>query len=59
MARAEAHGVTSSSADEWRKTTLSRALERAPQRGALFETTSHIQQQIAYTSDDLAAAGWD
>jgi methylmalonyl-CoA mutase N-terminal domain/subunit len=44
----------SDSAEEWRLTTLRRALERGPERDELFETTSHIQQQIAYTSEDLA-----
>jgi methylmalonyl-CoA mutase, N-terminal domain len=51
--------VSSKSADEWRKTTLKRALERTPERDALFETTSHIPQHTAYTADDLSAAGWD
>jgi methylmalonyl-CoA mutase, N-terminal domain len=50
--------VTSSSADEWRQTTLNQALERNPERPGLFETTSHIPQDIAYTGDDLAASGW-
>src|SRR5437899_3042453 len=49
----------SNSADEWRKTTLKKALDRTPPRDAVFETTSHIQQEIAYTGDDLQAAGWD
>jgi methylmalonyl-CoA mutase, N-terminal domain len=51
--------VSSKSADEWRQTTLKRALERTPERDALFETTSHIPQHTAYTADDLSAAGWD
>jgi methylmalonyl-CoA mutase, N-terminal domain len=51
--------VTSESADQWRNTTLKKALERAPERDALTETTSHIPQQIAYTGDDLAARNWD
>jgi methylmalonyl-CoA mutase, N-terminal domain len=52
--------VSSQSADEWRQTTLRRALERSPERtDVTFETTSHIDQQIAYTSEDLAAIGWD
>jgi methylmalonyl-CoA mutase N-terminal domain/subunit len=59
VARAEAHGVTSRSADEWRETTLRKALERAPERDAVFETTSHIAQQVTYTGDDLKAASWD
>ncbi len=50
--------MTSSSAQEWRKTTLKKALERAPERAGLFETTAHIPQQIAYTADDLAAENW-
>jgi len=51
--------VTSKSAEEWRKSTLKKALERTPQRHALFETTSHIPQEIAYTAEDLAATNWD
>jgi methylmalonyl-CoA mutase N-terminal domain/subunit len=51
--------VSSSSAEEWRNSTLKRALERAPQRDGLFETTSHIPQDITYTGEDLSAAGWD
>jgi methylmalonyl-CoA mutase N-terminal domain/subunit len=51
--------VTSHSAQEWRETTLKKALERAPERQGVFETTSHIPQQIAYTGDDLASAHWD
>jgi methylmalonyl-CoA mutase, N-terminal domain len=50
--------VTSNSAKEWRETTLKKALERAPERDGLFETTSHITQQVAYTGDDLAATKW-
>jgi len=51
--------VTSKSAEEWRKSTLKKALERTPQRHALFETTSHIPQEVAYTAEDLAATNWD
>ena len=51
--------MTSKSAEEWRKSTLKKALERTPQRHALFETTSHIPQEIAYTEEDLAARNWD
>jgi methylmalonyl-CoA mutase, N-terminal domain len=51
--------VTSQSAEEWRNSTLKKTLERAPQRHAMFETTSHIPQEIAYTAEDLAAANWD
>ncbi|HEY1297761.1 MAG TPA: methylmalonyl-CoA mutase family protein [Chloroflexota bacterium] len=52
--------MTSSSADEWQSTTLEHALKRGPLRDdVVFETTSHIDQQIAYTSEDLARAGWD
>jgi methylmalonyl-CoA mutase, N-terminal domain len=48
----------SESASEWRETTLRKALERAPERqDVVFESTSHIPVEIAYTSDDLA--GWD
>ena len=51
--------MTSKSAEEWRSSTLKKALERTPQRHALFETTSHIPQEIAYTEEDLAARNWD
>jgi methylmalonyl-CoA mutase, N-terminal domain len=51
--------MTSSSAEEWRQSTLKKALERSPERDVPFETTSHIPQQVAYTGDDLAAAHWD
>jgi len=51
--------VTSNSAEEWRATTLKKALERAPERGGVVETTAHIPQQIAYTGDELAAAHWN
>jgi methylmalonyl-CoA mutase N-terminal domain/subunit len=50
--------VTSSSAEEWRETTLKKALERAPERAGVFETTAHIPQDIAYTGDDLASGNW-
>ena len=40
----------SSSAEEWRETTLKRALERGPKREALFETTSQIPLEAAYTT---------
>jgi methylmalonyl-CoA mutase N-terminal domain/subunit len=51
--------VTSRSADEWRRSTLKRALERSPQREGVFETTSHIPLEVAYTAGDLTAAEWD
>ena len=51
--------MTSKSAEEWRKSTLKKALERIPQRHALVETTSHIPQEVAYTAEDLAATNWD
>ena len=51
--------MTSRSAKEWREKTLKKSLERAPQREGLFETTSHIPQEIAYTGDDLADRNWD
>jgi methylmalonyl-CoA mutase, N-terminal domain len=47
----------STSAEEWRATTLKKALERAPERDALFETTSHIPVETAYTAEDLN--DWD
>ncbi len=50
--------MTSSSAEEWREKTLKKALERAPERAGVFETTAHIPQDIAYTGDDLAARNW-
>jgi methylmalonyl-CoA mutase N-terminal domain/subunit len=50
--------VTSSSAEEWRETTLKKALERAPERAGVSETTAHIPQHIAYTGDDLASRNW-
>src|SRR5438874_9460933 len=50
--------MTSNSAEEWRDTTLRKALGRAPERAGVFETTSHIAQQIAYTGDDLVATEW-
>src|SRR6266542_3784700 len=53
MARAE----VSKSAEEWRATTLKKALERSPERDANFETTSHIPLEPTYTAEDLA--GWD
>jgi methylmalonyl-CoA mutase N-terminal domain/subunit len=51
--------VTSDSAEEWRAQTLDKSLERAPQREGIFETTSHIPQEIAYSGDDLAARNWN
>ncbi|MDQ6669823.1 MAG: methylmalonyl-CoA mutase family protein, partial [Chloroflexota bacterium] len=51
--------MTSKSGEEWRQTTLKKALERTPERDPLIETTSHIQQEIAYTADDLAKRDWD
>ena len=51
--------MSSGSAEEWRNSTLKKALERTPERDALFETTSHIPLEIAYTSDDLADTNWD
>ncbi len=51
--------MTSRSAKAWRDTTLKKSLERAAQREGVFETTSHIPQEIAYTGDDLADRKWD
>ena len=52
--------MTSRSAEEWRRTTLERAIAHSPLRDdVVFETTSHIDPRVAYTGDDLAAAGWD
>ncbi|MBV9893519.1 MAG: methylmalonyl-CoA mutase family protein [Chloroflexi bacterium] len=48
--------MTSNSAEEWRKSTLKRGRLRDD---VLFETTSHIPQEVAYTTEDLTAAGWD
>ena len=48
----------SDSAREWRETTLKNALERTSERqDVVFESTSHIPVEIAYTGEDLA--GWD
>jgi methylmalonyl-CoA mutase, N-terminal domain len=51
--------MPSGSAHEWRETTLKKALQRTPQRDAVFESTSHIPFEVAYTAEDLAARGWD
>jgi methylmalonyl-CoA mutase N-terminal domain/subunit len=51
--------MTSGSADEWRNSTLKKALDRTPKRDGVFETTSHIEQRVLYTSEDLNAIGWD
>jgi methylmalonyl-CoA mutase N-terminal domain/subunit len=59
MTQTEPRHQTSQSAEEWRATTLRRALERAPERDALFETTSQIPLEATYTSEDLEKAGWD
>jgi methylmalonyl-CoA mutase, N-terminal domain len=48
--------MTSSSADEWRETTLKRGRLRDD---VIFETTSHIPQQVAYTGEDLERADWE
>jgi len=48
--------MTSNSAEEWRKSTLKRGRLRDD---VLFETTSHIPQEVAYTTEDLTAASWD
>ena len=49
--------MTSNSAEEWRNTTLKKALERGQVSNTPSETTSHIKQEIAYTQEDLAARG--
>jgi methylmalonyl-CoA mutase N-terminal domain/subunit len=59
MAGTEERPLTSQSADEWRASTLRKALQRSPERDALFETTSHIEQQVVYTSEDLSGRAWD
>jgi methylmalonyl-CoA mutase N-terminal domain/subunit len=51
--------MTSDSAEEWRQTTLKGALERGPHRDGVFQTTSHVEQRVAYTSEDLACGHWD
>jgi methylmalonyl-CoA mutase N-terminal domain/subunit len=51
--------MTSRSAEEWRKGTLRKALDRGPTGEGLFETTSHIEQQVSYTSEDLEKRNWD
>jgi methylmalonyl-CoA mutase, N-terminal domain len=50
--------MTSGSPEEWRNTTLKSALTRTPQREGNFETTSHIDQHVTYTSEDLDAIAW-
>jgi methylmalonyl-CoA mutase, N-terminal domain len=47
--------MTSNSADEWRETTLKRGRQRDD---VIFETTSHIPQDVLYTSEDLVARDW-
>ena len=44
-----ARAGVSKSAEEWRATTLRKALDRAPERDALFDTTSHVPVRDAYT----------
>ena len=51
--------MTSQSPEEWHETTLKRALERGPRRQETFETTSHIEQEVAYFREDLKAQEWD
>ena len=51
--------MTSQSAEEWRETTLKRALERGRLRQETCETTSHIEQDVAYFGEDLKARDWD
>src|SRR5215472_16460791 len=48
--------MASSSAEEWRKTTLKGGRLRDD---VVFETTSHVPQQVAYTAEDLQQDGWD
>jgi len=43
----------SKSADEWRETTLRKALERSPEREGGFETTSNVALRVVYTDEDL------
>jgi methylmalonyl-CoA mutase N-terminal domain/subunit len=46
--------VTSRSEEEWRETTLKRAVERAPLRDdVVFDSTSHIPIHITYTDENL------
>jgi methylmalonyl-CoA mutase N-terminal domain/subunit len=51
--------MTSRSADEWRRTTLEKALGRGQMRETPDQTTSHIKQEIAYTAEDLQSRGWN
>ena len=51
--------MSSHSADEWRRTTLQKALDRAPLRETPGETTSHIKQEISYSAEDLEERNWD
>ncbi len=43
----------SKSADEWRETTLRKALERSPEREGGFATTSNVALRVVYTDEDL------
>ncbi|MBV9579648.1 MAG: methylmalonyl-CoA mutase family protein [Chloroflexi bacterium] len=50
----------SRSADEWRRATLERARKRGQLReDVVFETTSHIDEQLTYTAEDVQRDGWD
>ena len=40
--------------ERWEKTTLNKALSKAPEREAVFETTSHIEMKRLYTPLDVA-----
>jgi methylmalonyl-CoA mutase N-terminal domain/subunit len=51
--------MTSQSREEWERTTLERATQRGPLRDdVVFETTSHVPQQVTYSAEDLQAQGW-
>ena len=42
----------------WTATTVARALDRAPERKARFETTSGAEIQRLYTPADIAPGGY-
>ncbi|MFN0096132.1 MAG: methylmalonyl-CoA mutase [Dehalococcoidia bacterium] len=49
--------MPSSSKREWLQSTYGKAIERAPERSKLFQTTGNIPIEPVYTGDDLS--GWD
>jgi methylmalonyl-CoA mutase N-terminal domain/subunit len=49
----------STTKSDWKKTTLAESLKRSPERQPVFETSSGVQLEPAYTPDDLAAFDYD